>query len=306
MSPDYGSILSSLHTSIASITDHGTVASYIPELSKVNPDKFGTYLQPIRGEGVGVGDAYERFSIQSIVKVLSLAMVFNEMGDDLFTHVGIEPSGSSFNSLWQLEYESGKPRNPLINSGALIVCDQMVSMYDNSLDAFLSFIREISGLDEIHINQHVANSERDHGFRNNALINLMKSSGTIKGDINTVLDLYYQQCAIEMSCHELAQTFLFFANQGLTPLTAERLITSSKIKRINAIMQTCGFYDEAGEFAFKVGLPGKSGVGGGIVAVHPGYFSVAVWSPRLNLKGNSVKGMQLLEELTTATGLSIF
>lgn len=306
MPPDYSTILHTLYFAIRQQADTGKVASYIPELSKIDAGKFGTYLQPVQGVGVGVGDAEERFSIQSISKVLSLALVFNEMGESLWDHVGVEPSGSSFNSLWQLEYESGKPRNPLINSGALVVCDQMVRLYDDPLQSFMTFIREISGLDEIHINQQVAASEKEYGFRNNALIQLMKSCGTIAGEPEKILDVYYQLCAIEMSCKELAQTFLFFANHGKGHSSNESMLSRSKIKRINALMQTCGFYDEAGEFAFKVGLPGKSGVGGGIVAVHPGQFSVAVWSPGLNSKGNSVKGMKLLEELTTATGLSIF
>jgi glutaminase len=220
--------------------------------------------------------------------------------------VGVEPSGNPFNSLWQLEYEKGRPRNPLINSGAIVICDMLCSLYDDPLDAFLRFVHKISGNPFITCNEQVAASEKKLGYRNAALINMMKSCGNIHNDIGQVLDLYYHQCAIEMSCHELANTFLLYAHHGKLVNSGEEIISSSMAKRINAIMQTCGFYDEAGEYTFKVGLPGKSGIGGGIVAIHPGNYAVAVWSPKLNKKGNSVKGMQLLEVLTTKTGLSIF
>jgi glutaminase len=182
----------------------------------------------------------------------------------------------------------------------------LCSLYEDPLDAFLHFVHKISGNPFITCNELVAASEKNLGYRNAALINMMKSCGNIHNDIEQVLDLYYHQCAIEMSCQELANTFLLYANHGKLIHSGEEVISSSMAKRINAIMQTCGFYDEAGEYTFKVGLPGKSGIGGGIVAIHPGNYAVAVWSPRLNKKGNSVKGMQLLEVLTTKTGLSIF
>ncbi len=298
--------MADLYRVVKHIEDDGEVASYIPELATVPASKFGVYLQTVNGESTGQGDYLTRFSIQSIVKVMSLTLAFQQKGDALWERVGVEPSGNPFNSLWQLEYEKGKPRNPLINSGAIVICDILCSIYPDPLNSFLAFVRKISGQPTISFNETVAASERKLGYRNAALINMMKSCGNIQNDIDQVLDLYYHQCAIEMSCAELANTFLLYANHGKLIPDGEVVISSSMAKRINAIMQTCGFYDEAGEYTFKVGLPGKSGIGGGIVAIHPGHYAVAVWSPRLNPKGNSVKGMHFLEILTTKTGLSIF
>lgn len=305
MAIDYQKILKDIYKETQVITD-GEVARYIPELTLVDPEKFGIHLCTIHDEHFGVGDQEEKFSIQSISKVLALTLAFKHHGDELWTRVGVEPSGNPFNSLWQLEYEKGKPRNPLINSGAIVICDILSTLLKNPKEELLDFIRSISGISTINYDLQVAHSEKTVGFRNAALINMMKASGNIHNDIEQVLDLYYHQCSIEMSCSELASTFLMFANCGKRFSTDEQIISSSMTKRINAIMQTCGFYDEAGEFSFKVGLPGKSGIGGGIVAIHPGKYCVAVWSPRLNRKGNSVRGMRFLELITTNTGLSIF
>ena len=306
MKTNYQDILEDLYHVIKVIPDNGQVAPYIPELAEIDPTKFGVHLATTSGEHYGFGDHEVKFSIQSIGKVLSLTLAFQQKGETLWERVGVEPSGNPFNSLWQLEYEKGKPRNPLINSGAIVICDILCSLYNEPLKELLSFIRKVSGNSDVNCNEQVAASEMKLGFRNAALINLMKSCNNIDNDIDEVLDLYYHMCAIEMSCAELANTFLLYANHGKLVTTDESVITSSMAKRINAIMQTCGFYDEAGEYTFKVGLPGKSGIGGGIVAIHPGNYAVAVWSPKLNKKGNSVKGMQLLEVLTTKTGLSIF
>lgn len=306
MQMDYERVLGDLYHVIRVLPDEGEVATYIPELASVDPARFGVHLTTMDGGAYGFGDYRKKFSIQSIVKVLSLALAFQRKGESLWERVGVEPSGNPFNSLWQLEYEKGKPRNPLINSGAIVICDILCSLYDRPLDTFLDFVRHIAGHADIHTNSLVAASEKKLGFRNAALINMMKSCGNIVNDIDQVMDLYYHQCAIEMTCEELSRTFLLFANHGKLAGQEEAVISSSMAKRINAIMQTCGFYDEAGEYTFRVGLPGKSGIGGGIVALHPGHYAVAVWSPRLNKKGNSVKGMQLLETLTSKTGLSIF
>ncbi|MDQ3016887.1 MAG: glutaminase, partial [Bacteroidota bacterium] len=188
----------------------------------------------------------------------------------------------------------------------IVICDMLCSLYPDPKKVLLEFVNSLSGQQDIQYNPVVALSERSLGFRNAALINMMKASGNIQNDIEKVLDFYYHQCSIEMTCADLTSTFLFLANHGKRLSDQSQIITSSMTKRINAIMQTCGFYDEAGEFTFKVGLPGKSGIGGGIVAIHPGKYAVAVWSPRLNKKGNSVKGMKFLEMLTTRTGSSIF
>lgn len=306
MATDYKKFIEDIYNEVKPLPDDGQVAVYIPELSVVDPSKFGIHLQTNDGQQAGVGDHEEKFSIQSIAKVLSLTLAFQQKDEELWSRVGVEPSGNPFNSLWQLEYEKGKPRNPLINSGAIVICDILCSLYKDPVDTLLNFIQEISGIQSLQYNQQVALSERSLGFRNTALINLMKASGNIHNHIDDVLNLYYHQCSIEMTCAEMTSAFLFLANQGKNAFTGEQVITASMAKRINAVMQTCGFYDEAGEFSFKVGLPGKSGIGGGIVAIHPGKYAVAVWSPRLNKKGNSVKGMQVLEMLTTKTGSSIF
>lgn len=304
--PDYASILQDLYQVIRVMPDPGQVAPYIPELAAVDPSRFGVHLVTADGDEFGVGDHLEKLSIQSIGKVLSLTLAFQYKGEALWERVGVEPSGNPFNSLWQLEYEKGIPRNPLINSGAIVVCDILCTAFRDPLDELLSFVRKISGYEDIYVNHQVAASEKALGFRNAALINLMKSCHNIDNDIERVMDLYYHMCSIEMSCAQLARTFLMYANHGKLLHSDESVITSSMAKRINAIMQTCGFYDEAGEYTFKVGLPGKSGIGGGIVALHPGRYAVAVWSPKLNPKGNSVKGMRLLETLTSKTGDSIF
>ncbi len=306
MSLHYAQILKEIFDKVNNLEDDGEVARYIPELASINPSKFGVHLCTTEGDHFGVGDHAEKFSIQSIAKVLALTLAFQQKGDDLWSRVGVEPSGNPFNSLWQLEYEHGKPRNPLINSGAIVIDDILCSLFPDPKAVFLDFVRTVSGNLTIQYNPQVANSEKELGYRNAALINMMKASGNIQNDIHKVLDLYYYQCSIEMSCAELASAFLLYTNHGKLISSGEQIITSSMAKRINAIMQTCGFYDEAGEFTFKVGLPGKSGIGGGIVAVHPGQYAVAVWSPRLNKKGNSVRGMKFLELLTTKTGLSIF
>ncbi len=227
-------------------------------------------------------------------------------GDELWQRVDVEPSGTPFNSLVQLEYEKGIPRNPFINAGAIVICDVLLDHLVDPKQDLLAFIREMSGNPNIEYNDKVAESEMTTGYRNRSLINLMKSFGNINHDINNVLDFYFHSCAIEITCKELAQTFLFLACNGVNRLTNEQTVSASRSKRINALMQTCGFYDEAGEFSFCVGLPGKSGVGGGIVAIHPGKYSVGVWSPGLNKKGNSYRGMKVLESLTTSTQSSIF
>ncbi|WP_106794931.1 glutaminase [Aquimarina sp. Aq78] len=303
---DYQQILNEIKSEFSSISYTGKVASYIPELAKIKPDKFGMHLHCINSGHYNFGDNNERFSIQSISKVFALTMAMSLLDDELFKRVDVEPSGDPFNSLVQLEYENGVPRNPFINAGALVICDVLISLLKNPKKDFLNFIHKITGNTDIDINPKVFQSEKTYSYRNAAVLNLMKSFGNIKNDIETVLDFYIFQCSIEMSCKELSTAFMIYANSGKRLFDNEQILSSRKVKRINAIMQTCGFYDEAGEFSYRVGLPGKSGVGGGIVAVHPGQYAVAVWSPPLNPKGNSELGMLALERLTTLTGLSIF
>lgn len=303
---DYQLLLEDVYNEVQSLNLHGKPAAYIPELKNVDTNKFGITLVTTNGDIYKIGDADEKFSIQSISKVFTLAMVFKQKGNDLWNNVGVEPSGNSFNSLAQLEYENGIPRNPLINAGALVITDIIRSFSNNPLDSIIELIRKVANNKTITYNKDVALSEINHSSRNKALAHFMKSFGNISSPVDTLIETYCRQCAIEMTTTDLANAFLVFANHGKNIFTNEQLFTLSRTKRIMAIMQTCGFYDEAGEFAFKVGLPGKSGVGGGIAAVLPEKFSIVVWSPELNAKGNSLKGMKALELLTTKLGYSVF
>lgn len=303
---NFQSLFIEIASELEGCKNEGRVATYIPELGNIDPDKFGIHLTTIANQPFSYGDANEKFSIQSISKVFSLALAFKLEGDNLWQRVGVEPSGSPFNSLVQLEYENGIPRNPFINAGAIVICDVLVSHFDKPKEALIQFIHGLADDTNIKHNEKVYQSEKSTSYQNCALVNLMKSYRNIENSIDDVLDLYFFQCSLEMTCQELSQTFLFLASSGVNLRTKEPIVSASQAKRINAIMQLCGFYDEAGEFSFKVGLPGKSGVGGGIVAVHPGQYSIAVWSPRLNNKGNSYKGMKVLELITTKTESSIF
>lgn len=302
---NYNEILNQIYVESKSQPKIGNVATSIPELANVDPDKFGIHLSTLDSNEFGIGNHLEKFSIQSVSKALSTALAFSFYNEKVWERVGVEPSGNPFNSLVQLEYERGVPRNPFINAGALVIADILISNLDDPKKDFLNFIREISGHNDINYNLKVAQSEKETGFRNAALCNFLKSFGNVNNDVEVVLDFYFHQCSVEMTCQQLAHSFYFFANEGKTK-SGKQILTTSQVKRLNALMQTCGFYDESGEFTYKVGLPGKSGIGGGIVALYPKNFVVATWSPRLNEKGNSELGMYALEQLTTKTGMSIF
>ena len=303
---DYQKIFENIYQAIQPYAKEGKQADYIPELAKVNPDQFGMCLHTIYGEIYSIEQADTRFSIQSISKVFSLAMCLSLLGNKLWERVGKEPSGTAFNSLIQLEVEKGIPRNPFINAGAIVMSDILLSHLERPEEQFLDFVRTLAGDNTIDYNRDVATSERETGYLNAAIANLLKYHGTIENDIEQVLRFYFLMCSVEMSCRELSRAFLAFANHRRKFNYAGVTLTASKVKRMNAIMQICGFYDEAGEFSYLVGLPGKSGVGGGIVAIYPLQYSVAVWSPRLNSKGNSVMGIKALELFTTETEESIF
>ena len=302
---DYQLILDNIYDLILQFANEGKQADYIPALAKVNPDHFGMCLNTVNGESYSIQDSGIRFSIQSISKVFALALALSIKGEDIWKQVGKEPSGTAFNSLFQLELEKGIPRNPFINSGAMVVTDILMNELKDPGNDFIDFVRALCGNDTIDYNMEVALSERQNGYMNAAIANLLKYHGRLTNNIEEVLMFYFRMCSIEMSCEELATAFLAFT--GYKPFNYKGFhLTSSQVKRLNAVMQTCGFYDEAGEFSYLVGLPGKSGVGGGIVAVHPLKYSVAVWSPRLNTKGNSIMGLKALELLTTYTAESIF
>lgn len=303
---DYAQVISQLYTSLQPLRGSGKVADYIPALAAVDPRQFGIAVECLDGTSADVGDTAVPFSIQSISKVFTFAMVMRHLGDEIWNSVGREPSGNPFNSLVQLEYEQGIPRNPFINAGALVVTDRLISLYDRPKEAILDFIRNLAGNDDIYIDREVAASERNHADRNMALAHFMKSFGNIHNDIDTLIDVYCSQCAIAMNCVDLARSFRFLANRGVNPIDGHRILSMSQAKRLGAVMLTCGFYDESGDFAFRVGMPGKSGVGGGIVAYIPGNLTIAVWSPGLNRHGNSLAGMETLEQFTTLIGNSIF
>ena len=302
---DYQQILEGIYQDIKVYSTEGKQADYIPALARVNPEQFGMCLRLTNGREFTVEDADTRFSIQSISKVFALAMAMSRKGESIWERVGKEPSGTAFNSLVQLEFEKGFPRNPFINAGAIVIADVLMSELTDAGTTFLDFVRDISGNKTITYDREVARSEREYGFLNAAIANLLKSHGRIVNDLEEVLAFYFRMCSVTMRCRDLARAFLAFTN--VEPFNYCGFpLTSSQIKRLNAVMQTCGFYDEAGEFSYLVGLPGQSGVGGGIAAVCPGRYAVAVWSPRLNPKGNSVMGMKALELLTTRTEESIF
>ena len=302
---DFQSALAAIHRMVSQKENRGLIAAYIPELAKVDIRKFGMHLVDMEQNHFSVGDSNELFSIQSISKVLTLSMALGIVGESLWERINVEPSGDPFNHLSLLEMENGVPRNPLINPGAIVVADILVSQLQDPKNEFLAWVRDLANDESIAYDQHVAQSEKLTGFRNYAAANLLKSYGNLKNDVDTVLDFYFHQCSLAMSCDQLAKTFYVFINHGKCQRN-KVFLNTRQVKRINSLMLTCGFYDEAGEFAFEVGLPGKSGVGGGIVALLPNKFCVATWSPGLNDKGNSKLGMLALESLTTHTELSIF
>lgn len=301
----YKEILKQINKEAKATNEKGKVAQYIPELSKVSDQKFGMHLIDEQKNEYTVGNSLELFSIQSISKVLTLSLALGLIGDTIWKRVDVEPSGDPFNHLSLLELENGIPRNPLINAGAIVVADILVSELKNPKEDFLAYVRDISGDDTISFDLKVAASEKETGFNNYAAANLLKAYGNLKNNVEDVLDFYFHQCSLQMNCKQLTSVFYIFMNRGKC-LQNKTYLNTSQVKRINALMLTCGFYDEAGEFAFEVGLPGKSGVGGGIVALLPNTLCVATWSPGLNKKGNSKLGMEALEKLTTATGQSIF
>lgn len=303
---DYESVINDICRVIRTEENKGEVATYIPELAKVNPEKFGVYFLSMDNDAHGVGDWDTKFSIQSISKVLSLSLAYKLLGDQIWDRVGVEPSGSAFNSLIQLETDQGIPRNPFINGGALVICDMLMTHLAHPREDFLDYVKGVSSCSKVRYSKTIAQSELSVGYRNRALCNFIKSFGNLENDPEDVLKFYCDVCSIEMTCWELTHTFMFLTNSSLKIKDQGSVPDSSQLKRINAIMQTCGFYDESGEFSFKVGLAGKSGVGGGIVALLPGKYCISVWSPRLNAKGNSYRGMKFLERFTSKTELSIF
>jgi glutaminase len=299
-------VIDQIFSEVKPLYVRGKVANYIPELETVSPEQFAISVHTIDGNSFSVGDSRIPFSIQSISKVFGLTLAYKILGPEIWMRIGKEPSGNAFNSLVQLEYEQGIPRNPFVNAGALVVSDLMLSLYSNPDEALLEFVRKISGDCNISYNHSVAQSEKSTGYRNAALAYFMKSYGNIKNSVNDVLDLYFLQCSLEMTSNCLAKSFLYLANHGIVPNSGEQILTVSQSKRLSALMITSGLYNESGDFAYRVGMPAKSGVGGGIVAIIPKKIAICTWSPPLNEFGNSLVGIEALERFTSYTGESIF
>ncbi|MDP9192535.1 MAG: glutaminase [Acidobacteriota bacterium] len=302
---DYQQVLAEIREEIQPLLGHGRVADYIPPLARVPLDRFAMVVQTVDGDVFAIGDTSERFSIQSIAKVFSLTLAMRLEGDAIWQRVGREPSGTAFNSLVQLEVERGIPRNPFINAGALVILDSILGHGGESEDVILEFVRMAASNPTVGYDLAVAEAEREAAHRNRALAHFLKSFGNLHNDADRVLDAYFRLCSISMTCGELASAFFYLANGGRSS-AGEEVATPRQVKRVNAVMLTCGVYDEAGDYAYRVGLPAKSGVGGGVVGVMPGKFVAAVWSPGLSDKGNSLAGTMALELLTTKTSMSIF
>jgi glutaminase len=290
------------------LDERGAVADYIPALARVSPQRFGISVVLANGEVLSAGDAEHPFSIQSVSKVFMLTKALRQHGDELWKRVGREPSGSAFNSIVQLENEGGIPRNPFINAGAIVVSDIVLDEKEprEAIGDVLRFVRMLASDESIEIDNEVANSEAATGFRNVALANYMKSFGNMDPYVEGALKLYFHQCALALSCRQLAMAGRYLMFDGRHPGSDAQIVEPLLARRINALMLMCGHYDGSGEFAFRVGIPGKSGVGGGILAVVPGKASIAVWSPGLNKRGNSLLGSRALERLAERTGWSVF
>jgi glutaminase len=286
----------------------GKVADYIPALARVDPRNFAIAVVTCAGQVAEAGDADQAFSIQSISKVFTLTLALNKLGATLWERVGREPSGSRFNSIVQLEAEKGIPRNPLINAGAMVVTDTLLDerRAETTIAEILSLMRTLAHDAAVAIDEEVAQSEAQTGFRNMSLANFLRAFDNLKSPTQEVLTVYFNQCAIRMNCRQLARAGLYLANQGQDPLDHVRVTTPFRARRINALMMTCGHYDASGDFACRVGLPGKSGVGGGILAIAPRKASICVWSPGLNVHGDSLVGAMALERLASLTGWSVF
>ncbi len=302
------SLVDEVAAAVAPLRGQGRVADYIPALARVDPRQVGIAIADLDGATAVAGDADLAFSIQSVSKVFTLALALEAVGEDLWQRVGREPSGSAFNSIVQLEGDKGIPRNPLINAGALVVSDVLVAKHgrDAALATILSLLRTTSGDDGIAVDAEVAASEAETGFRNASLVNFMRAFGNVRSPVEEVLDLYFHHCAIAVTCRQLARAGLFLAAGGLDPIGGQRIVSAQRARRLAALMLTCGHYDASGDVAFRIGLPAKSGVGGGILAIVPGKAAVAVWSPGLSPEGNSLVGTKALELLVQRTGWSIF
>ncbi|KYH34014.1 glutaminase [Clostridium tepidiprofundi DSM 19306] len=290
-------------------TKEGELASYIPELTRADKDALGICVTTLDGDEFYAGDYKTKFTIQSVSKVITLMLAILDNGKDyVFSKVGMEPTESAFNSIINLETNTlRKPLNPMINAGAITIVSLLSG--ENSDDKFnriLKFTRKITGNDSLNINEQVYSSEKATGNRNRALAHFMKSLDIIEGDVEEILDVYFKQCSIEVTCTDIARIGAMLANDGVLPWNNERVISREATRLVKTIMVTCGMYDASGKFAVHIGIPAKSGVGGGIMAAVPRRMGIGVVGPALDEKGNSIGGIKVLEELSRELDLSIF
>lgn len=290
----------------------GDVDELDPKLGSASKrDAFAIALSELNGEDHLLGDSATCFPIQSISKMFALVLAMQKVdetswvADELWTRMNREPSGDPFNSLVQLEYERGIPRNPMINAGALVVDDVLLDFCDDPEAQLTELVSELAG-EPVEVDPQVADAELRESSRNLAVANLMASFGNVRNPVADVLDVYVHQCALAMSTRQLARAVRFLANDGVDPASGHRVLPDILARRVNSLMLTCGTYDAAGAFAFEVGLPCKSGIAGGIVAVVPDQMGVCVWSPGLDETGNSRGGRVALHELAEKLHLSIF
>jgi len=306
---EYQALVDQVLADVSAYKGQGKVASYIPALANADPDKLGLALVLEDGSSFVAGDADEAFSIQSLSYVFALCLALHHAKASLWNHVGREPAGSPVNSIIQLEMEKGHPRNPMTSAGALVVCDQLIQAAggaDSAVGELVGFLRERCGNDKVAIDERIAMSESRAGAFNRSLAHFIAAFGNLKTPVEELLSVYYRQCSVAMSCRELARAALFLAFDGVDPRTGDAVTIPSRSRRINALMLTCGHYDNSGDFAFRVGLPGKSAMSGGLLAIIPGVGAACAWSPGLNAAGTSLAGAMALERLAERSGWSIF
>jgi glutaminase len=298
-------VLRDLHARFRTI-DEGAVAGYIPELAKANPDWFAISVVTVGGQAVDVGDHGQQFSIQSISKPFVFGLALERRGRDaVLARVGVEPTGEAFNAI-VLDEASNRPFNPMVNAGAIATADLIDGKdYPERVGQMIGMFGRYCGR-PVYVDNAVFISERATGHRNRAIAHLMLNFGMVSDRVEETLELYFQQCAVLVSCHDLAVMAATLANSGVNPITGERAVDTAYVKDLLSVMYTCGMYDYAGSWAHQVGIPAKSGVSGGLLAVVPGQFGVGVFSPRVDARGNSVRGIKVCEELSRAFGLHVF
>lgn len=305
---DMNSIFENIIKNNIDFTKDGKVASYIPELAKSNPDNLGVYLITLDGHEYYAGDYDKKFTMQSISKILSLMLSLIDNGKAVFEKIGMEPTGDGFNSIVNLELKNiHKPFNPMINAGAIATTSIIKgSSTDEKIERILDLAKRLSHNPNIKINENVYLSEKTTGDRNRSLAYFMKSYNVIEGNVDDVLDVYFKQCSIEVTCKDIANMGCVLANDGISSKTGERIVSKQICRIVKTIMSTCGLYDASGEFAVHIGIPAKSGVGGGILASVPHKMGIGVYGPSLDEKGNSIAGIQILKELSDKLDLNIY